>query len=873
MMKHKKKKSIVSAVLAVCVLCSIWAMGAEPLMAQAAAKYEPLTVAGGFNYDVIRDSGEVWTSTESLDQACGTKSGKSNHACLYTYNVNSTGGLPTNGVIVSENTSGLKWQLGSYKSNNALKLGYNHSGTLTFNQIGCYQEVYILSLAGGLGTGKSAQLTTTITYTDGSTSSSNFTVYDWWDNKSSATEIYMRYSGTGYDGSTTGAPYMVQSKMTVDTTKLIKSISFKNSTSGMYLSILGVTGKTADVELPAPETKKITPSTFLIDWEEADGASSYRLDVSKSTDFTTMVSGYNNLVVNDTQCLVTGLERDTTYYYRLRSVDSKGAQGASCAYKTVKTHRLDVTYIDNGGSGGPGMTDLTESWQLPASVAAPVRTGYTFGGYYTSLINGAKYFDENGNRVYDTVFTTKSPETLTLYAQWNIHYSTLTVDANGGTYTGEASMRGKYNDSVKIENPTYQTEEGQRTFLGWTLLEEGGTASDNGTIIRGSGEIIFKYGPKTTAVTLKAIWSEPDGSSVVVQPQVEQTVTATNLDRVYYHEVTEQDKGLTAEDLVATSREIVLTVDKITVEEEAPVPETVTKIENILSENFESLTYYDISVKKIIDGEETNLVELPETVQITIELTGELQNRTGYSVYRVHNGIAERMSSSRNSTEYYAVNADSITIYTKKFSTYAITASSSVIGEYTDEELNDTNNSVATDVQGMYVDSTGERVYKVDVEWGAMKFVFNKHQKWDPENHVYTDEIRIMLDESAYVDENNVITVTNHSNADVRVSCSVVEKDMDGVEVYVKQFNDNNSDDAVDMYLDKVSDASGNGVIDEVKAYVRLDEGMLNADGLTGLTEGGKADVFQQIARVVVTIEAVTDSETTPLYYGDGSGT
>lgn len=55
-----------------------------------------------------------------------------------------------------------------------------------------------------------------------------------------------------------------------------------------------------------------------------------------------------------------------------------------------------------------------------------------------------------------------------------------------------------------------------------------------------------------------------------------------------------------------------------------------------------------------------------------------------------------------------------------------------------------------------------------------------------------------------------------------------------------------------------------------MNAFVRLDEGMLNAGGLSSLTADGKTNVFQQIARVVITIEAVKDSETTPLYYGSG---
>lgn len=869
MRKLKKKKRMLSIVMAVCMMCAMF-VGIEPMKVQAAAKYEPLTVSSGYNYDVICDYGESWTATESLDQACGTTSGKANHACLYTVNKNSTGGLPTNREITSMRTSGLKWKLGSYTDKNALKLGYNNSGTLTFSQIGCYQKVYILSLAGGLGSGKSATLTTTITYTDGTTSSSNFTVYDWWDENNYATYIYKRYSGTSYDGATNGAPYFVQSEMTVDTTRLIKSISFKNSTSGMYLSVLGVTGLTADVEVPNPNTLEVSTNEFVIDWEPADGADSYRVDVSKNSNFTEMLSGYNNKVVSDTNCIVTGLDRNTTYYYRVRSVNSSDAQSASSASKSVKTFKSEVIYDDNGGVGGPKRTDLNESWQLPESVDVPTRKGYVFNGYYTSLINGIPYFDASGNRVYNEAFATNCASRMNLYAQWIINSSELTIDTNGGTLEGETSYTRKYNESVAIKDPVHEEEE--RAFLGWTLLDANGNASDNGTLVKGAGYTTFLFGPESKNVTLKAIWSAPNSSRIEVTKAVEQTVTADNLDRMFYHEVTDTEKGLTAEDLVAENREVVLTVDRIEVNKEEEDPDAVAPIEELLADSSnESLTYYDISVEKIIDGKTTKLKELPEPVIINIPLTEELAGRTGYSVYRIHEGVAERMSSSRSSAEYYEVNGNTITIYTKKFSTYAITASSSVIGEYTEEELDDTNNFAATDVRGKYVDSTGTRVYKVDVEWGAMKFVFNKHQKWNPDTHSYNDEIKIELDESAYVDGNNEIVISNHSNADVRVGMAVIEKDMDGVEIYLKQENSNSSEDAVDMYLNKVADASGTAPAEQVRAYVRLDEGMLNAAGLSELTADGKTNTFQQIARVVITIEAVQDSETTPLYMGGGN--
>ena len=877
MRKLKMKKRILSAVMTVCMMCSVF-VGTKPVLVQAAAsvKYEHLTISSGFNADVVATSStssslENYRNTDALDGS-GTASSK---ACFYSSEFSSSSGyLPSDRIIKDSSNSALTWKLGSYTSDNALKLGAGKNGTLIFDKTGCYQDIYLLSVCGGVE-GGSTSMKAVVNYTDGTSGTGYFTVVDWYTSTSSATAAYRRVDGGTINGSTSAGPFMTKSTISgLDTSRVVKSVTIYNTgtSSNIFLSVFAATGKTANVGIPTPDvdSNSITTNQFTINWAATTNAATYRVDVATDSTFTTMIDGYNNKVVNDTSCVVAGLDRNTTYYYRVRAANSSGAQSGSSTYNAVTTHKADVIYNDNGGVGGPNRTDLNASWQLPASVVVPTRKGYVFNGYYTSLINGIKYFDAAGNRVYDTAFETNCASRMTVYAQWIINASTLTIDANGGVLEGETSYTRKYNESVAIKDPIYEGEE--KTFLGWTILDANGNASDNGKLVKGAGYTTFLFGPESSNVTLKAIWSAPNGATIVVEDSVEQEITGENLDRVYRHEVEDTDKGLTAEDLVAETRELVLTVDQITVdkEESAALPESVATIENLLEDSsFEALNYYDITVKKIINGTTTNLIELPETVKITIPLTGTLENRSGYSVYRVHDGKAERMSSSRSSTEYYEVNGNTITIYTKKFSTYAITASSSVIGEYQEEELDDTNNTAATDVQGKYVDSTSTRVYKVDVEWGAMKFVFNKHQKWNPDTHSYNDEIKILLDESAYVDGNNEIVISNHSNADFRVGMSVVEKDMDGVEIYLKQENSNSSEDAVDMYLNKVADASGMAAAEQVSAYVRLDEGMLNAAGLSELTADGKTNVFQQIARVVITIEAVQDSKTTPMYFGN----
>ena len=75
---------------------------------------------------------------------------------------------------------------------------------------------------------------------------------------------------------------------------------------------------------PPPPTR----SSFMATWEPASGAKSYLLDVSTNSAFDSYVDGYHNLDVGDaTGRVVTGLNRGTTYYYRVRAYDVTGVAG------------------------------------------------------------------------------------------------------------------------------------------------------------------------------------------------------------------------------------------------------------------------------------------------------------------------------------------------------------------------------------------------------------------------------------------------------------------------------------------------------------------------------------------------------------------
>lgn len=844
-----KLKRIIGIMLSVCMI-GIMVAQAKPQEVHAAAVYEHMEIADGFNRDVVATSSssgstEHPTRTESLDMGYGTTSSKG--AVLYSSGFSSSAGyLPSDRIVKSKTISGLSWKLGSYTNNNALKLGKGNSGTLTFSKTGCYQKIYILSICGGVE-GGSTSMSATINYTDGSSSAASFTVVDWYSSTSYATAEFRRVqSGTSLDGSTSSGPYMTQSVMNgLDTSKLVKSIKITNTgtNSNIYLNVFAVTGLTADVEIPTPNHSEVRTTSFALNWPEADGASTYRVDVATDVNFTNILPAYNNKVVTTTECNVTGLERNTTYYYRVRGVASGGGQSASSTVKNVTTHKCDVYYNDNGGSGGPGITDLTADWTLPDSVAVPTRTGYTFTGYYTAMINGTQYYNIDGTVCDEVAEQTISSYELQLYAQWSIHTSSMTVNANGGTYAGETSFPDmRYNDTVRIPDPT--PPDNTKAFSRWEM------STANGSIVKGAGYSTYVFGPQNGVdVTLTAVWYSPDQLDVETLSGFTQEVEANNLERVV-------EQHLSAEEIEKNGKIVTVFSPAEAEEDQKAIAQLVET-----NKNHAVVEFIDISVVKRVDGEaDEKLTELDSAAELVIALTGKLANRTGYSVYRVHNGEPEQLSSDSSKSEYFKVKDNKLYIYSKKFSTYAVTASEASTGVLSAEELlEDNNNILATDVKGKYTDGSDDIVYKIDIEWGAMEFTFNKHQKWDPENHEYTDEITIRLDESAYENGNNEIVVTNHSNAGVRVNMHMEEKRLDGTEIRILQENLPDASAAEQVELGCVPEEGGNPY--QTNAYVRFDDGMINYDAFEDML--GKD--FVRVATIVVTVTPVTDSEITPV--------
>ena len=100
-----------------------------------------------------------------------------------------------------------------------------------------------------------------------------------------------------------------------------------------------------------------TRSSFMAMWPRVTPAKGYLLDVSSSSSFDSFVDGYHDLDVgNATGRSVTGLNRGTTYYYRVRAYDATATIGSSetNAISTEPTTGLTIhPTFDSSITGNP----------------------------------------------------------------------------------------------------------------------------------------------------------------------------------------------------------------------------------------------------------------------------------------------------------------------------------------------------------------------------------------------------------------------------------------------------------------------------------------------------------------------------------------
>lgn len=121
----------------------------------------------------------------------------------------------------------------------------------------------------------------------------------------------------------------------------------------------------------ATDATSIDFNTFTANWDPPAGGTPdfYKLDVSTSNLFTTFVVGYENITVNGTSKVVSGLMPNTAYYYRLRAVNVSGvSSNSNIIMVSTYTSNLASTWTGNVSTDW----NTTGNWDngIPSSITA-----------------------------------------------------------------------------------------------------------------------------------------------------------------------------------------------------------------------------------------------------------------------------------------------------------------------------------------------------------------------------------------------------------------------------------------------------------------------------------------------------------------------
>lgn len=187
----------------------------------------------------------------------------------------------------------------------------------------------------------------------------------------------------------------------------------------------------------------------------------------------------------------------------------------------------DISFDLNGGTvNGSSTVDKQTVYSneklgtANVPTITPQRTGYDFDGWYTQAEGGTKY-----------TFTEAVSSNITLYAHWNAHSHTVTLENDENKETNSYD----YGSSVSVPTPTKKTG---YNFNHWEVtVPDGETApSLNGPDENGN----YSFSMPDYDITLTAKWTQKD----VIDPDVDLKFDAVT------GEVTSNTANINADDII-----------------------------------------------------------------------------------------------------------------------------------------------------------------------------------------------------------------------------------------------------------------------------------------------------------------------------------
>ena len=162
--------------------------------------------------------------------------------------------------------------------------------------------------------------------------------------------------------------------------------------------------------------------------------------------------------------------------------------GNKTIYAQWTPKQYKVTFNANGGTVTPAYK-VVGYCSVYGDLPTPVKSGYTFGGWWTAKVNGTR-----------VTSNTKCAGSATIYAHWEKKQYKLTFDANGGTVSPAYKMVEYCKTCDTFPTPT----RGGYTFNGWFTARSGGTKVMAPWKCTGNKTIYAQWTPKQYKLTFDA---------------------------------------------------------------------------------------------------------------------------------------------------------------------------------------------------------------------------------------------------------------------------------------------------------------------------------------------------------------------------------
>jgi len=281
-----------------------------------------------------------------------------------------------------------------------------------------------------------------------------------------------------------------------------------NISAGADLQVEGTVSPAAPLPPGVSAAAGILSSGFTANWSLSSGATGYRLDVSAASDFSSFVSGYNDLdVANVTSYVVSGLNVGTTYYYRVRAYNGSGTSANSSTI-TVTTSASGIPAMTVALPGQPSANAGTPDAQTAGTPFAIIVTATTDGTTIDTGYSGTKsivFSGPTGSPTYPaTVNFTSGAGTASITLT---KAEAIAITATDGTIMGIASSSLTVNPGA-IASYAVTASPSQTVGVAFNITVTAvdifnntvtADSSTSVTMSSGSGNMLFDTNPKTLA--------------------------------------------------------------------------------------------------------------------------------------------------------------------------------------------------------------------------------------------------------------------------------------------------------------------------------------------------------------------------------------